>query len=123
MSRRGPIAIVDDDGDVLGALASLVRLGTDRAVRAFLSGPAFLADADEPLTACLVTDVQMPGMSGLDLVRFAKAAGRAYPIILITATLTPLVAEEAHVLGVDAMFEKPFEADALLDCIRRLVGP
>ena len=84
MSGSPVVAIIDDDAAVGRATGSLVRsLGL--AVRSFPSAEQFLAAPDRDEVACVITDVQMPGMSGIDLYCEMQARGTAIPFIFITA--------------------------------------
>ena len=111
------IAIVDDDEDVRQSLDTLVRShGYDTALLA--SADAFLASPALTSVLCVVTDVQMPGTSGLQLARVVRD-GVGQPVILITAFPAPDLEEKAHLAGVTSVFRKPFDPDALMDEIAR----
>jgi FixJ family two-component response regulator len=110
------IAIVDDDESVLEAIKGLMRsLGF--AVEAFSSGEDFLNSAQLRRTACLIADVNMPGMSGLDLHRQLVTSGQRIPTILITAYPNDRVRERALSAGVLGYLSKPFGEEDLLRCI------
>jgi FixJ family two-component response regulator len=111
------IAIVDDDESVLEATKSLLRsLGF--AAEAFSSGKEFLASPPLRHTACLVADVNMPGMSGLNLHRHLAASGQHVPTILITAYPDDRVRARALGVGVLCYLAKLFGEGDLLSCIR-----
>lgn len=114
------IAIVDDDADVRSAIASLVRSAGYQA-RTYASGEAFLAAADIGETQFLVVDMNMPGMSGLDLQARLGEAGYPFPVVVITARPTAQVRAEALRRGAVAFFAKPFGDDELLACIEQSV--
>jgi len=110
------IAIVDDDAGVRSAIASLVRsAGYDACT--YDSGEAFLAAAEMDRTDCLIVDMNMPGMSGLDLQTRLREAGCPVPVVIITARPTPQIQAEAERRGAVAFFAKPFGDDELLTCI------
>ncbi len=110
------IAIVDDDAGVRSAIASLVRsAGYDACT--YESGEAFLAAAEIDRTDCLIVDMNMPGMSGLDLQSRLREAGCPFPVVVITARPTPQIRAEAERRGAVAFFAKPFGDDELLTCI------
>jgi len=118
----GPvIAVVDDDA---AARVSLVRLldvsGYD--VRAFDSGEAFLGAPDAATVACVVTDLQMPGGSGLDLQRALQARGHVVPMVFVSGYGTVSTSVEAMRQGAVDFLEKPAPPDALLEAIERAVA-
>lgn len=110
------VAIVDDDEDVRIALESLVR-SLRFTARAFASAEAFLASGVVGRTACLITDVKMPGMSGLDLQDALLAQGRQVPIVFITAYPDERSRSRAQAKGAAGMLTKPFDAQSLADCL------
>jgi FixJ family two-component response regulator len=110
------ITVVDDDESVREALPDLLReLGF--AAKAFASAEAFLGAEGGARTSCLILDVAMPGMTGLELQQELKRRGQHIPIIFITAhadrTLRPRVLEEG---AVEILF-KPFSEAALVDAL------
>lgn len=112
------IAVVDDDESVRTALDSLLR-STGYKVRTYRSAIEFL-DANAPVsTHCLISDIQMPGMSGVELHEQLRAMGFRIPTIFITAY--PDLG--AHTPGLVACLPKPCDADKLLDCIETALGP
>lgn len=117
-NRQGhSIAIIDDSASVRRSIGSLLRsLGF--VVTVFDSADAFMASQVD--VCCIVTDVEMPGMTGVDLYEALRARKDETPIIFITS-----VAKE-HVryrLGDEpCVLTKPFEADELADCIRQVIS-
>ena len=105
------IAIVDDDAMLRAALSSLLR-SYGYAVEVFASGEALLAVAGARF-ACIVSDVRMPWMSGLELRRALLRDDIGTPVILMTAYLNPDVIRCADLLGVRAMLEKPIDSGLL----------
>ena len=115
------VAVVDDDEAVRGALVNLLSsLGLD--VVAFASAEAFLESACWRKAACLVCDIQMGGMSGLDLQRHLLAAGSRVPVILLTAFPRDHVRREAEAQGAVGFFAKPFDGARLADCIEKALA-
>lgn len=116
------VALVDDDAAVLDSL-SLYLAGNGIAVSAFSTADDFLA-AFRPsgMVDCVVADVRMPGLSGIDLVREMKARGSTPPIILITAHGDVDMAVSAIKLGAFDFLEKPFDERRLLDGVQAAVG-
>lgn len=121
MSRNLPlIAIVDDDQSMRDALKGLMRaLGF--AAEAYASAQDFLNSPHLGKTACLVADINMPGMSGTDLHRHLVALGSRIPTILITAYSDENVRTRALHAGVLCYLKKPFAEDELIACIRSAV--
>lgn len=116
MGERPLIAIVDDDASIRHATSDLLK-AAGYASTAFDSAERFLAWPNAPQVACLVADMRMPGMSGLDLHRALQAAGRAIPTILATAHPEDLARSTALAAGICCYLSKPFTPDELLDCI------
>ena len=122
MSEEFVIAVVDDDDSFRMALAeSLDSLGYN--AREFASAEAFIA-ADGPRSCdCVITDIRMPGISGFELSRLLASQASPVPVILITAVREPGLETRAAASGSLCLLKKPFEADALIDCLQRaLVG-
>jgi FixJ family two-component response regulator len=110
------IAIVDDDDAMRLAAKSLVRsLGL--AARTFASAGEFLESDIVGDTACLISDVQMPGISGLDLQDVLIARGQRVPIIFITAYPEERFRKRAQAAGAAAILVKPFDGQSLVDCL------
>ena len=115
------IAIVDDDEPVRITMSSLVRsLGFNAIV--FGSAEEYLLSPQRYRSSCVISDVQMPGMSGLDLQSRLAAEGHHVPIIFITAFPHPSVEKRAHAAGATCVLNKPFESQVLVDCIQRALG-
>lgn len=121
-SRPLTVAIVDDDEAVRDALRNLLA-SLDLGVATFASAEDFLASPACRAAACLITDVQMPGMSGLDLQRHLASVGNLIPVILITAFPHDHLRRQAEAEGAYGFFAKPFDGGLMIDCIERaLVG-
>jgi FixJ family two-component response regulator len=116
------VSIVDDDPCVREATQDLVS-SLDVDVFAFESAEAFLQSPQFARTSCLITDVQMPGMSGHELQLKLRADGRRFPIIFMTAF--PEISLRQRILDAGAMgfLEKPFDGTVLLDLIRDALDP
>jgi FixJ family two-component response regulator len=112
------IAIIDDDESFRVALVeALSSLGYN--ARWFASAEEFIArDGTEPYD-CVITDIYMPGMSGFDLKRRLLAHDSSLPVIMITADAEPGLEARAAAVGAVCLLRKPFEADALTDCLER----
>jgi two-component system response regulator FixJ len=117
MPDNSTVCIVDDDQAVLAALTFLLT-AEGYAVRAHESARTFLDMIRQDDCGCLVTDVRMPGMSGLDLLAKMKERRISMPVIVITAHGDVPLAVAAIKRGAVDFFEKPFDSDALLDSIR-----
>ena len=121
MGLRPLISIVDDDDGVRLALRDMLAAAGWR-VADFASPDAFLADPASGASACVISDLQMPGMDGLALHRALLARGEAPPLLLISAFASRVVHVQAARPGVQAVREKPFEAEALLAAVARATG-
>ena len=117
MTDTDPIVfIVDDDDSVRRALARLIK-SVDLNVETFASADDFLQRESHKGPACLVLDIRMPGLSGLDLQDELVAAGRTVPIIFISAHGNIPLSVRAMKAGAVDFIEKPFEDQTLLDAI------
>jgi FixJ family two-component response regulator len=116
--REPIIAIVDDDVSMLRALRRLLR-SVGLAVVAYTSAEEFLQSSLQVRIRCLVLDVMMTGMSGLDLLARLDASAVTLPVIIITARADEQTRLRAEQAGVVAYLRKPFEEEALLEAIRR----
>ena len=116
MSRMPLVSIVDDDDSVRTAMSSLVRsLGYEACV--FASAEAFLASPRLQDTACLIADIQMPGMSGLDLQSELQARQHRIPIIFITAFPEERIRKRAEAAGAVGFFSKPVDGHVIIGCL------
>ncbi|ENY81060.1 response regulator FixJ [Sphingopyxis sp. MC1] len=118
MANDPIVYVVDDDDGARGSLEFLLDCASIR-VRGFASADAFLK-ASPPLDgACVVTDVRMPGISGMELVETLKARGASIPVIMITGHADVPLAIQAMKAGVADFIEKPFDDDIMLGAIQR----
>ena len=111
------IVVVDDDGAVCNAISNLLESGGFQA-RSFHSVDDFLQSELLGHTACLILDVRMPGLSGLDLQTEIVQCNLSIPIIFITAHADEGAREQAMQAGAVAFLSKPFSADVLLSAVR-----
>lgn len=115
------IAVVDDDESAREGVSDLVStLGFD--VRAFVSAEDFLQFDEVASCLCLIVDMKLGKMSGLDLHDFLIASGARIPTILITAYPDEQLRLRAFASGVVCYLRKPFMAQELLSCLRRALG-
>lgn len=115
------IALIEDDEAALDSLRLLLE-GRGMTVRGFVSAEAFFASLDGCKPACVVSDVRMPGMSGLDLQRALKAQGKDVPVILITGHGDIAMAVTAMKEGVFDFIEKPYNAEYLIASIEKALA-
>ena len=116
----GKISVVDDDDSIRRATKSLLRsVGYD--VETFASAELFLESKGLRETACLVLDVRMSGMNGLELQHRLNEATSQVPIIFVTAHDEGFQRETAMEAGATHFFRKPFDADVFLSAIRAVV--
>ena len=116
MSAAPLISIVDDDDSLRNSLNNLIRSVGFRA-QGFSSAEAFLNSTQLHDTACLILDVRMPGMSGLDLQRQMVADNSRIPIVFITSHGDDNARTRALEAGAVAFLYKPFREEALLKAI------
>ncbi len=116
---KGPlVAVVDDDESVRSAIHGALKSNA-LTVRSFGSAEEFLDSGVWTETACLIADLQMPGMSGLELqAKLAEGNGRI-AIIFITAYGEPRIRAQAMQAGAIEFLDKPFDDNALLESVRK----
>jgi FixJ family two-component response regulator len=118
VSTEPLIAVIDDDEAFRVALVeALSSLGY--GARGFASAEEFFADDGTELYDCVITDIHMPGMSGFDLKRRLLANDSRLPVIMTTADAEPGLEARAAAIGAVCLLRKPFEADAMSDCLER----
>jgi FixJ family two-component response regulator len=118
VSRELLIAVIDDDESFRVALVeSLGTLGY--GARGFASAEEFITSEADVSCNCVVTDVHMPGMSGLDLARLLAALRRRVPVVMVTARSDLSIDARAAAIGAICLLRKPFETEALIDCLER----
>ena len=116
MSTLSTISVIDDDASMRAATNNLLS-SHGYLVRTFASAEEFLQSPQLHDCACVVADVQMPGMSGLDLLTYMRAQGYVAPVIFITAFPEESVRASALKAGAICLLAKPFAAPALIGCV------
>lgn len=111
------VHVIDDDEAVRQSTAFLLR-SANIQVKTYETATAFLEALSQVKTGCIVTDVRMPGMSGIELLQRLRALKFAMPVIVITGHGDVPLAVEAMKAGAMDFIEKPFDDDALLDAVR-----
>ena len=121
MESGALIAVVDDDPSVRDSLLLLLR-NRGFAAHAFASAKEFLASNDLDQTRCLILDIAMPGMTGIELQQELVRRGSEIPVVFITASRDDSVRPKVLKRGaVDCLF-KPFSETALLSAVNTAVG-
>jgi FixJ family two-component response regulator len=120
LSKAPLIAIVEDDEFFRDSMRRLMR-SLGYTVEAFPSAADFLASRRLNGTACLIADIHMPGMTGIELYGRLIEAGRNIPTILVTAYPDEATRARALKDGVVCYLLKPFDDNDLMDCVRRAV--
>ncbi|CAB3748597.1 Response regulator protein TmoT [Paraburkholderia humisilvae] len=115
------VSIVDDDESVRLATASLIRsLGW--CVQAYASAEAFLRSPGFVHTACVVCDIQMPGMNGLELQAHLVGSGNPLPIVFVTAFPSDAAKRRASENGARFFLHKPVDAAEFMRCLQSILG-
>jgi len=120
VTRRPLVAVVDDDESMRETMRDLLDSAGFSAVT-FPSAESFLKSKRSRGVSCLITDMRMPGMTGLELHRRLAASGTSIPTVLITAYPEDHTREQALEENVVCYLAKPFPADELLACIRSAI--
>ena len=115
------VHVIDDDDAVRESLEFLLRTAKID-VRTYDSATAFLKTMPDAGTGCIITDVRMPGVSGVDLLRQLKARGSTMPVIVITGHGDIQLAVEAMKVGAADFLEKPFDDEVLLASVKSALG-
>lgn len=116
MSENALISIIDDDAPARDGIRELVESLGYRTV-AFRSAEHFLGSSMIAETTCVITDVQMPGFTGLELQEVLHSQGRHIPVILITAYANDKQRTRAMKGGAVGFLSKPFNEEALISCL------
>ena len=116
-SDRPVVSVVDDDESLRRSLRNLLR-SVGFGVETFASAEEFLRSAQRENTGCLVLDLRMTGMSGLDLLRHLAVADSGIRVVVLTAHGDEETRRRALQAGAVAFLDKPFRSDALLDAVR-----
>lgn len=118
MSKDPVVSIIDDDASVRASTVSLVRsLGL--VAQDFASAEEFLRAAGWQEADCIITDVRMPGMSGVELQDHLRAQGSRLPIIFVTAFPDERLRARVEAAGAAGFFSKPCDSQVIIDCLHR----
>ncbi len=115
------VHVIDDDEAMRDSIAFLLETA-DLTARGYESAVAFLSALPDIAPGCIVTDVRMPEMSGIELVKRLNESGVVHPIIMITGHADVPLAVEAMKAGVADFIEKPFDDEVLLQAIRQAMA-
>jgi FixJ family two-component response regulator len=122
VAKQPLISVVDDDQSFRDSMRRLLKSLGCYSVATFASAPEFLASARVAATDCLVADVHMPAMTGVELYRHLVDTGQTIPTILVTAYPDDRVQERMLTEGVECYLHKPLEEAALINCLRSAVA-
>ena len=109
------VSIVEEDHSLREALVGLIR-SHGYPARGYASAVEYLAVQDGQC-ACVISDIRMPGLSGIEMAARLREQGHSVPMIMITARSAPELERQAHANGAVCLLEKPFTAQALMDCV------
>ena len=116
MAERPLVVIVDDDQSLRNATRDLLK-AAGFSTATFEDAESFLGSASRASAACLVADMRMPGMTGLELYQALVASGEHIPTVIITAHPEELTRSRARDAGITCYLSKPFAPDDLLECV------
>ncbi len=116
MAQQSVVSVIDDDASLREAVVGLVR-SLGHAASGFASAEAFLAAGGQADSACIIADIHMPGLSGLELTQKLSDDGCPAPVILMTARGEDGLQERAAASGAYCVLLKPFAVDALIGCL------
>jgi FixJ family two-component response regulator len=116
MAERPLVVIVDDDQSLRNATRDLLK-AAGFSTATFEDAESFLGSASRASAACLVADMRMPGMTGLELYQALVASGERIPTVIITAHPEELTQSRARDAGITCYLSKPFAPDDLLECV------
>ena len=119
MTARRYIAVIDDDASLCRSLARLLQLSGFQAIT-FESAEQFLADPLRPHFGCLLVDVQLGGMTGIEMHEKLLEEGNRTPVIYITAYDDPRALADATRLGCAGYFRKTDAGQEILDAVRKV---
>lgn len=115
------VALIDDDASIRRAVTSLLE-SAGFEVQAFASAEAFLGD-DTSRAQCLLLDVELPGMTGFELLEGLRAADSHVPVVMLTAHAGPEARRRAAELGAFAFIGKPMDPNAVIGAIQHALRP
>lgn len=116
MSPQLPVSIIDDDESVRTAISSLLR-SMGMSVQLYASAEEFMAAGAPYDSACVISDVQMSGMTGIELLELLRARQCNVPFIIITAFPQEFLRKRAQQAGATCFLTKPFDSALLLRCV------
>jgi FixJ family two-component response regulator len=116
MAGKPLVVIVDDDNSIRTGAGDLLK-AAGFSTATFEDAESFLASASRATAACLVADMRMPGMTGLELYEALVASGDRIPTVLITAHPEEVAQSRAREAGITCYLSKPFAPDDLLRCV------
>lgn len=114
MQRDGTVHVVDDDADVLESIRFLLDVH-DLSVRTYSSADRFLRCVEHDMTGCIFSDVRMPGMDGIELLRHLRRENIRLPFVVMTGHADVPMAVEAMKEGATDFLEKPFDQRILVE--------
>ena len=120
-ARFGTVFVVDDDEAVRDMLRTLIEADGFK-VQTWSTAEAFLADYDLPQDGCLVLDLDLPGMDGLELAEMLLARHARLPIIVVSGRGDLLTSSRAKGINALGYLSKPFDNQLLIDCIRHAMA-
>jgi two-component system response regulator FixJ len=121
MSNNGKVFVIDDDDVVRDSLKALLEIRGYEVVD-FESGDQFLTSHSDLNGSCLIVDVHMPGMTGLDLLAVLRQRGEAVPAILITGRRDALIEVQAATLDNVELLDKPVAHGVLFSTLKRMIA-
>jgi len=121
MAQRPLVAIVDDDESIRHATRDLLG-AAGFSTATFEDAESFLGSESRASVACVVADIRMPGMTGLELYQELVATGHGIPTVIVTAHPEELTQSRARDAGITGYLSKPFAPDDLLECVREAVA-
>ena len=116
-SSNSYIAVIDDESSLCTSLSRLLRLANFQPIT-YPSAEAFLADEKQPRFDCLLLDIRLGGMSGLDLFRHLSTKAKQPPVIFITAFDDPEMKAQAEALGCAGYFRKSTPGTEIIAAVR-----
>jgi FixJ family two-component response regulator len=121
LAETSLVAVVEDDESIRNATRDLLR-AAGFSTATFEDAESFLASAIRATAVCVVADIRMPGMTGLDLYEELVASGDRIPTVIITAHPDEPTRLRARDLGITCYLSKPFEPDELLECVHEALA-
>lgn len=122
MQSEQRISIVEDDESLRLALIGLMKC-VGYSASGYESAEQFLENGGASASDCVITDINMPGLSGIELTERLRAEGHQMPVIMITARSEPGIEQKALASGATCFLKKPFEMDELIACLQDALSP